>query len=335
MWRKNMSEVIIAKNLSKSYESVVREKGLKGAVKSLVSKKTKTIQAVNDISLSINKGEIVGYVGPNGAGKSTTIKMLTGILKPNQGSVQICGIDPFKNRTENAMNIGVVFGQRTQLWWDLPISETYELLRRMYQINDKVYKQNLNDFIEILELETFMSRSVRQLSLGQRMRAEFAAALLHNPKVLFLDEPTIGLDIEVKKNIRKFIKRINDERNVTILLTTHDMKDIEELSSRIVVINHGELIFSGDSQQMSKKFDAKKTIICHLSELVFEEQINLSEYRKQGIQINIDKYSIIIKIDATLPVSGLISKLIEQFPIVDIDIQGPLIEDIVMEAYHV
>ena len=330
-----MKEIIIAKNLSKSYKSVIRDKGLKGSLKSLISKQTKIIQAVNDISLTIHQGEIVGYIGPNGSGKSTTIKMLTGILKPNQGSVCVCDIDPFKNRLKNATNIGTVFGQRTQLWWDLPISETYELLRRMYQIDDKTYQQNLKDFIEILELEAFMSRSVRQLSLGQRMRAEFAAALIHNPKVLFLDEPTIGLDIEVKKNIRQFIKRINEKRNVTILLTTHDMQDIEELSSRIVVVNHGKLIFDGDIDQLNKRFKAKKTIICHLSELVFKEKIDLSEYKNQNIQIDIDKYQIIVKVDAALPVSELISKLMKQFPIIDIDIKGPLIEDIVMAAYHV
>ena len=246
--------MIEATNLCKDYVVQLKGKGLAGMAKALVKSEKKIVHAVQDINLSIAEGELVGYIGPNGAGKSTTIKMLTGILQPTSGNVSVCGIEPAKNRIRNALNIGAVFGQKTQLFWDLPVRETFGLLKRMYQIDDHVYRRNLDDYMSFLEMGSFADQPVRQLSLGQRMRAEIAASLLHDPKVLFLDEPTIGLDIAVKIKMREFIQKINQDRHVTVLLTTHDLSDIESLARRIIVINHGMLGFDGTIEALAEKY---------------------------------------------------------------------------------
>lgn len=325
--------MIEVQNLSKDYVVKLKEKGLKGMAKSLIHTEKKIIHAVQNVNFSIGEGELVGYIGPNGAGKSTTIKMLCGILQPTGGSVSVCGITPSKNRIQNALNVGAVFGQKTQLWWDLPVRETFELLKRMYSIPDAVYQKNMKDFTEYLELTGFVDQPVRQLSLGQRMRCEIAASLLHSPKVLYLDEPTIGLDINVKIKMREFIKRINAERGVTIILTTHDLQDIEELAKRIIVINHGTVGFDGSMKELAARYaGGKHTVSFTLDDEV--ETIMLPEGMRGHYSLKKDGYHVTITHDAALPASDIITAVVTQYHISDIDIKGPQIEDVVLEVYQ-
>ena len=229
-------------NLTKVFKLPSHAPGLKGAVKHIVKPQYTEKTAVDNVSFTIKDGESVAYIGPNGAGKSTTIKMLTGILYASSGKVLVEGIDPFEDRMGNARNIGVVFGQRTQLWWDIPVEESFRLLKDIYEIPDAVYRDNIALFTEIFGLGEFIHRTARRLSLGQRMRADLAASLLHDPKVLYLDEPTIGLDITVKENMRQFIRRINKERGTTVILTSHDLQDIEDICERVIVIDEGKIV---------------------------------------------------------------------------------------------
>ena len=249
--------IIDAKGLGKDYRIRAQEKSF---IKRMFQTKYEIKTAVSSIDIQINEGEIVGFIGPNGAGKSTTIKMLTGILRPDRGSVTVNGIVPGENREQNALNIGAVFGQRSQLWWDIPVKDTLYLMKHMYRIPDEVFEENLSLYLEILGLKDFLNQPVRQLSLGQRMRADIACAILHNPRVLYLDEPTIGLDIFVKESVRKFIKEINEKRKTTVLLTTHDMTDIEKLCSRVMVIDKGAIIYDGSLENLKKKYGYHETI---------------------------------------------------------------------------
>lgn len=234
--------MIYVENLRKEFKKTIKEPGLKGSLKSFIKPKKEIVAAVKDISFDVNEGEILGFIGPNGAGKSTVIKMLTGILTPTSGKCTINGKDPQKDRKTYVKEIGVVFGQRTQLWWDLPLTETYTVLKEIYEVDDRRFKKRMSFLNEVLELDSFINSPVRTLSLGQRMRADIAASLLHSPKVLFLDEPTIGLDVVVKDNIRKAIAKINEEEHTTVVLTTHDLEDIELLSKRIVMIDKGSKV---------------------------------------------------------------------------------------------
>lgn len=252
--------MIQVNHVSKEFVSPKKYPGLKGAIKGLFAREKVRKVAVDDISFTIADGEIVGYIGSNGAGKSTTIKMMTGILRPTAGEILVNGIDPGENRKENAANIGVVFGQRTQLWWDLPLSESFTILKEIYNVSDEDYQKRLAFLNNILELSEFFDRPVRTLSLGQRMRADLGAALLHNPRVLYLDEPTIGLDIVVKDNIRKAIRQINRQYNTTVILTTHDIGDIEELCSRIIIIDEGHKIYDGTLQHLRDTYGTHRTI---------------------------------------------------------------------------
>ena len=324
--------IIEANNLSKDYVISLKGKGLKGMAKSLVHSEKKIVHAVQNVNLKMDEGELVGYIGPNGAGKSTTIKMLSGILAPTGGEVKVCGINPAKKRIENALNVGAVFGQKTQLWWDLPVRETFELLRRMYNIPMDQYRKNIAEFMEYLDMGSFADQAVRQLSLGQRMRAEIAASLLHNPKVLFLDEPTIGLDVNVKVSVREFIKKINRERGVTILLTTHDLQDIEQLAQRIVVINHGQVGFDGSMAELADKYAGGK----HSIRFTLQKDAPAVELpagmaghytlSKNGLHVQIEH-------DQTISASDMMAALLARYALTDIDIRGPQIEDVVMEVY--
>ncbi|ENH95629.1 ABC transporter [Gracilibacillus halophilus YIM-C55.5] len=253
--------IITVNNLTKSYLVQKREQGIKGTFQSLFNRKHEKITAVSNINFQIEKGEIVGYLGPNGAGKSTTIKMLSGILSPTNGNIDVNGLSPFSNRKEHSLNIGVVFGQRTQLWWDIPVSESLNLMRHMYKIPKSDYLKRLEVFNEFLDLNQFINVPVRQLSLGQRMRADLCAALLHQPEVLFLDEPTIGLDVVVKDNIRTFIQQINENLNTTVILTTHDMSDIEKLCNRVIVIDQGSKVYDGTVKELKKTYGSEELII--------------------------------------------------------------------------
>ena len=250
-----MSENLIElKNVRKEFVTANHYPGFKGAVKSLFSKEKIRKTAVDNVSFAIKEGEMVGYIGSNGAGKSTTIKMMSGILTPTSGSCLVNGLEPYKERKKNAKNIGVVFGQRTQLWWDLPLGETYTVLKEIYEVSDQDFAERMAFFQEVLNLQDFMHSTVRTLSLGQRMRADLAAALLHNPKVLYLDEPTIGLDVVVKDRIRQAIREINQKYNTTVILTTHDLNDIEELCQRIIIIDAGKKIYDATLNQLIKDY---------------------------------------------------------------------------------
>lgn len=237
--------MIHVKNLSKTFKVPIRDSGLRASIKSFFKRKYKYVKAVDDISFDIKKGEIVGYIGPNGAGKSTTIKMLAGILNPDDGKILINGMIPTRDRVKYTKEIGVVFGQRSQLWWDIPVEDTFDLLKEIYKVPDDEYNKTKNKLVKLLELEEIIKVPVRQLSLGQRMRCEIAASLLHSPKILFLDEPTIGLDANSKIVVRNFIKEINKTNKITVILTTHDMSDIEYLASRIILIGKGKVLYDG------------------------------------------------------------------------------------------
>ncbi len=246
--------MISVRKLTKEFKIPVKPPGMKGAIRHLIRGEYKVKVAVESVDFSIEQGEAVAYIGPNGAGKSTTIKMLTGILKPTSGEILVNGIDPQRHRIQNAKNIGVVFGQRTQLWWDIPVEESFALLKNIYEVPDAVYNENLKLFNEIFGLSEFIGRSARKLSLGQRMRADLAAALLHNPSTVFLDEPTIGLDIGTKEAMRELIQRINREKGVTIILTSHDLKDVEDICRRIIVIDGGRIICDKEISQLTKEY---------------------------------------------------------------------------------
>lgn len=253
-------ESIAVNNLYKIYKISQRQEGFTGMVKYLFYPQYKEKEAVKGISFSIQQGECVAFLGANGAGKSTTIKMLTGIMKPTDGKIFIMGNEPCRERIRNARNIGVVFGQKTQLWWDIPVKDSFELLHSIYEIPDNVYEENLNLFKEILELEEFMDQPARKLSLGQRVRADIAAALLHDPPVLFLDEPTIGLDVAVKQKVYQFLQYINKEKKTTILLTSHDLKDMEWLCRRLIILEKGEILFDDEITKIFDNYPEAETL---------------------------------------------------------------------------
>jgi ABC-2 type transport system ATP-binding protein len=252
--------IIEVQSLSKHFRSLNRREGLLGAVRDLFSTDYRLVKAVDDISFAIEPGEIVGYLGPNGAGKSTTIKMMTGILKPSGGTITVNNRDPFTHRQKNAQNIGVIFGQRTQLWWDLPVIESFKLIKEIYRVDQKTFDRQIGMFRELAGIESLFSQTVRSLSLGQRMLCDIAASFLHNPAIVFLDEPTIGLDISIKTRIRGLIKELNRQHNTTIILTTHDIGDVEALCKRIIIIDVGHIIYDGDIQRVSKLFGTFRTL---------------------------------------------------------------------------
>jgi len=253
--------MIKVENLMKTYKVYQRDKGIGGAIKGMFKRQVKVVKALDNVNFNIDEGELVGYIGPNGAGKSTTVKILSGILVPDSGSVNIGGRVPWKQRVEHVGQIGVVFGQRTQLWWDVPVIDSFELLRDIYSVQPSPYKNSLEELVEALELGNLLDTPLRQLSLGQRMRCELAGSLLHRPRLLFLDEPTIGLDAVSKLKVRDFLKKQNKEHGTTVILTTHDMDDIEALCNRVMVIGHGNVLFDGDLGNLRQKFAPERRII--------------------------------------------------------------------------
>lgn len=259
-----MQPSIEVSNLTKVFVSRKHRPGMLGALIGLVSAERVETRAVDSVSFDISPGELVGYLGPNGAGKSTTIKMLTGILQPTDGQIRIDGIDPARHRKEVARRIGVVFGQKTQLWWDLPVRESYELLRMIYRIPRSVFTERLDYYVDLLGMSDFMDQQTRKLSLGQRMRADLAASLIHAPPILFLDEPTIGLDILTKDIVRQTIRRLNRERNITVILTTHDMEDIEYLASRLILLDRGVVRYDGAIDRFIQTYQKRKKVTLHL-----------------------------------------------------------------------
>lgn len=319
--------VIEVKNVVKEYKKVKKEKGLKGSIKNLFVQKVEYVRAVDDISFHIEQGDIVAYIGPNGAGKSTTVKMLSGILRPTSGEILINGLSPQKNRKQVVKNIGVVFGQRSQLNWDLRLGETFELLKRIYQIDDETYESNLKMFDDILEINKFIDTPVRQLSLGQRMRGDLVAAMLHSPKVLFLDEPTIGLDVEAKYSIRKFIKEINERSGTTIILTTHDLGDIQELCKRLIIINEGKIIEDGSLDELIDKIAPYRHLI-----IDFYKQVEIPHPKAEIVSVNEARTVYKFRKDE-ITAAQLIEDISKISPIKEISLQETKIDDIIRAAY--
>jgi len=319
---------IEVKNINKTFKVPEKEKGKLSVLKSFFNRKYKYIKAINNISFSIKKGEIVGYIGPNGAGKSTTIKILSGILVPDSGNVVIDKLVPYKNRREYVSNIGVVFGQRSQLWWDIPAIDSFNLLKDIYKIPDDKYNKNLNELIELLNLKDIINIPVRQLSLGSRMRCEIAASLLHSPKILFLDEPTIGLDAISKKIVRDFIKKLNKKNKVTVILTTHDMADIEALAKRIILIGKGEVLYDGTLSNLQKNYDYLRKIKVKTKDKIKIKRNYIVDEKntKDGIEFTID----IRKVE----ISDFIKLLSSKISIIDIDIDSGNIDDLIVRLYE-
>ena len=325
--------LIEVKNLKKEFKKPVRKEGVIGYIKSLFSRKYTSLYAVNDVSFSIDQGEIVGYIGANGAGKSTTVKMMCGILHPTSGSVTIDNKDILKYRKQINKEIGVVFGQKTQLWWDIPLIETFKILKSIYEISDEDYNERFKFLCDLLDLNDFLDQNVRSLSLGQRMRADFAASLIHNPKILYLDEPTIGLDVLVKDKIRKAIKILNKKYKTTIILTTHDMKDIEELCSRIIIIDKGKILYDGNLENIKYKFGNIKTIIFKNNAKLNKDEL-IKEFKKISIKEN-DSNDILISFSLNeVNLDNLLLSLINKYKVEDFKINDISIEDITKELYE-
>ncbi|MBN1216914.1 MAG: ATP-binding cassette domain-containing protein [Candidatus Lokiarchaeota archaeon] len=335
-------KIIELEHLSKHFKVLERREGLKGIVKDLFKPRHKIVKAVNGISMDINQGEIVGFVGPNGAGKSTTIKMLSGVLKPTSGNLLINNYLPYKQRKDYVKNIGVVIGNRTMLWWDLAVIESFKLLKEIYQISDEVYKENLELYNKFFNLNALYSTPVRKLSLGQKMLCEIAASFLHNPKLIFLDEPTIGLDVAVKEKVRKLIISLNKIKKTTIILTTHDIGDIEELCQRIILIDHGKLIYDGSIRKFNQIFGAYRTLTLELGNI---DEISIENINKEIDEVFKPKEPIILKkkenIWLTLTINqddiklmDIFNFLMKKFPVKDIKIEEIELERVIKEVYE-
>ena len=321
--------LIEVEDLNKTFKIATRRGGPFGALKTLLSREYHDVRAVDGVSFRLEAGEMVGYIGPNGAGKSTTIKMLTGILVPSSGHIMVDGRVPHQKRVTHVRRIGVVFGQRTQLWWDLPTIESFELLRYIYRIPEQRWRKNLKAFTELLDLGPFLETPVRQLSLGQRMRADLVAALLHEPAILFLDEPTIGLDVVAKERIRQFLTDINRERGVTVILTTHDLEDITRLCQRVVLIDHGHVIYDGGLEDLRTRFGRQRTLVVDFDQEVNGLQIaNAELVRREGprVWLRFDR-------DATTA-AALIADVAARYRIRDLTLEEPAIEAIVRGIYE-
>ena len=321
--------IIEVKDLSKEYKIVRRDSGIKNAFKSFIKREYRIVRAVDKVSFSIKKGEIVGYIGPNGAGKSTTIKMLSGILKPDEGIINIMGMDPTVDRIKYVKEIGVVFGQKSQLWWDIPAEDSFDLLKDIYKIPDDEYEKNKQELVKILHLEEIIKSPVRQLSLGERMKCELVASLLHSPKILFLDEPTIGLDAISKVIVRDFIKKINKLKKITVILTTHDMADIESLTDRLIMIGHGKKLYDGSVNDIKKKYSNEKIVeVIYevvLKDKIINDKIDILEEAQGLIRMKIDTRKIMV--------SDIVRKYSEVCEIKDINVIETGIDDIIYKLY--
>ena len=321
--------IITVEQLSKSFKVHKRRTGFWGNLSSTVSREHDIIKAVDNVNFTLERGELVGYIGANGAGKSTTIKMLTGILVPTSGHIDVMGLTPYRHRKENTRRIGVVFGQRTQLWWDLPVIDSFELLKHIYEIPQNLYKQNLEFFSDLLQLQPFLSTPVRRLSLGQRMRCDLTAALLHNPEILYLDEPTIGLDVVAKEQVRQFLRQVNAERQVTVILTTHDLNDIEKVCQRLIIIDSGKIIYDGGIDALKERYGKTRMLIVDLAQAYSDiqlESVNLTRRDGNRIWLAFDR--------DTISASEVIARLTERYEIQDLTISEPEIEEIVRRIYE-
>ena len=324
----NRGECMIEfQNICKTYRVAKRQAGFGNAVKSLFSREYETVRALDDVNFYIADGDIIGYIGPNGAGKSTTVKVMCGILTPDSGTCLVNGKIPWKERASHVKDIGVVFGQRSQLWWDVPVIDSFELLRDMYKIEEKAYRRNLEELTRLLELTELLKTPARNLSLGQRMRCEIAAPLLHDPKVLFLDEPTIGLDAVSKIAVRKFIRKINEEKGTTVVLTTHDMMDIEALTERILLIGHGRILLDGNLEELKQHVSREKKITVKYTGAApaLSAGMKLRESKENQLTVSLDP--------RVLPVSAAIAAFAAQTELLDVSVTDISAEEVVAALY--
>lgn len=325
-------DLIEVKGISKSFKIKRKNKGLKEKLKNILKPSYINKQAVKDISFSIKKGEMVGFIGKNGAGKSTTIKMLSGILYPDSGEIKVAGYIPYKQRRQYVANIGVVFVQKTQLSWDLPLMDSFELLKEIYRIPTALYKENLEKFIKLLDMNDFLYQPVRQLSLGQRMKGDIVAALLHSPKIVFFDEPTIGLDVVAKENIRQFIKYLNKTEGITMIFTTHDMQDIEKVCNRLIIIDKGEKVYDGSVNEIKNNYVSLRSIEVEFSNRVNIEPINDVAIKDQEGTNGCRK---LFSFDsAKVKINELMTDILTKYDVKDISIIEPEIDDIIRDIYE-
>lgn len=320
--------ILSVNSLYKSYRQPKQGKGFFGTCRALLSRDAITCVALDHLSFSLNEGDLVGYIGPNGAGKSTTVKILSGILVPQSGEVKVLGVTPWKNRIEIVRQIGVVFGQRTQLWWDLQVIESFELLKAIYRIPENQYKKKLSELTDVLDLSALFTVPVRLLSLGQRMRCELAASMLHSPKFLFLDEPTIGLDAVSKLAMRDFIRTLNKEHKVTILLTTHDMDDIEALCQRVLILHEGKLCFDGVLHELRKTILPERRLIIDL----LDEKSSIQDPEAQIIRKEGHRIWLSFNPKIT-PAKELIARITASIQVADLFVENPSIEELISKYY--
>ena len=319
---------IEVKKVSKDFKVNKRSAGIPGMIANMFVPKFEIKKAVNDLSFTIEKGEMVGFIGPNGAGKSSTIKMLSGILCPDKGSITVGGFVPYKQRKSYVGNIGVVFGQKSQLQWDLPVIDSFELLRAIYRIPEEKYKRNLDRFTEMLDMKSFINQPVRQLSLGQRMRSDIVASLLHSPEIVFFDEPTIGVDIIGKETIRSFIKELNEQDKVTMIFTTHDMQDIEQTCKRIIIIDKGSLMYDGSLQEIRSKYGTTRRLIAE-----FNEETKIEPIKNVIIEDLKDRKASFTFDNNVVDVNKLMHEVLEKYSVHDITVAEPEIESIIQKIY--
>ena len=320
-----MSQILV-EDLSKTFRVAERKPGLLGAVGGLFRRQYRSVAALREVGFKIEEGELVGYIGPNGAGKSTTIKILSGILVPSSGRCEVNGRIPWQQRREHVASIGVVFGQRTQLWWDLPVIESFDLLRDIYRVPNTAYQLKKDELIEMLDLSTLLDTPVRQLSLGQRVRCDIAAALLHTPRILFLDEPTIGLDAVSQLNVRAFIKRICSEQKVTVLLTTHDLNDIEALCDRILVLSDGQLLMDGSIAELRERYGDSRYVAVEL------ESFASTSVEHETLVVERSDSHILFSVESDVP--EFVDDVLRQYPVKDLLITHPPIERVVASMYQ-
>lgn len=329
-----MENIIQIRNITKEFRIPDRREGLIGSIRDLFSRRYHTLRAVDDISMDIAQGEIIGYLGPNGAGKSTTIKMMTGVLEPSSGEILVNGCAPYRNRTRNAQNIGVVFGQRSQLWWALSLIESFRLLKDIYMIPESQYNEMLELYSSLVDIGPLLCKPVRQMSLGQRTLSDILAAFLHDPKIVFLDEPTIGLDVSMKSKIRTLIRELNRKKNTTVILTTHDMGDVDALCERIIIIDHGKMLYDNDIEHLKKYFGAYRTLKLRVKGSLSEQAESIAA-ELPGCQVSSDDnwISVLVNEDKQKVVSVL-SQIQTSHDIRDMQLEEISSEEVIKRIYE-
>ena len=329
-----MSSMIEIKNVTKEFKVLNRREGLKGSLKDLFSRDYKTVRAVDNISMTVEQGEIVGYLGPNGAGKSTTIKMMTGVLEPTSGEILVAGSVPYQNRAQNAQQIGVVFGQRTQLWWALPLIESFRILKDIYRISDADYDSMLKLYQSLVDIEPLLHKPVRQMSLGQRTLSDILAAFLHNPKIVFLDEPTIGLDVSMKAKIRTLIHALNEQKKTTVILTTHDMGDVDALCRRIVIIDKGKMLYDNDTEHLKRFFGSYRTLKIRVNGDLKEQAEQIGKHLPDCAVSADDEWISVLVNEEKQRVMDVLTQLQKEYRIRDMQLEEIATEDVIKKIYE-